>query len=132
MTTPTARSLAFLRACGHAVDVVERWLPHAGVRKDLFGCIDIIAVRRGEPGVLGVQCTTAKNMSARINKAKGQGDLRTWIAAGNRFSVFGWHKRGGKWQVKIVELTAADLAGAPRVRVIRRGRRPVQPELFGE
>jgi hypothetical protein len=41
--TPMARTLAFLRGCGHAADVVERWLPRVNVRRDLFHCIDIVA-----------------------------------------------------------------------------------------
>ena len=46
--TPTARSLAFLRRCGHSADVVERWIPlRDNVRRDLFGFIDVVAVRRG-------------------------------------------------------------------------------------
>ena len=120
--TPAARSLAFLRACGHDADVVERWLPRVNVRRDLFHCIDIVGVRRGETGVLGVQATVLGSISARLEKAKGRPELRTWLAAGNRFQVHGWYRRQGRWEVKIVALTSEKLAAvivqAPR----RRGR----------
>jgi hypothetical protein len=35
--TPTQRSLAYLRAEGWQVAIVERWNPHARIRQDLFG-----------------------------------------------------------------------------------------------
>lgn len=128
--TPTARSLAFLRDCGHIADVTERWIPHANKRRDLFGIIDLVAVRRGEQGVLGVQATSLSNVSARLKKAKGRPELRTWLAAGNRFAVWGWYQRGGKWAVKMVALTTGDLTAEVVQAPARRGKRPVQPDLF--
>jgi hypothetical protein len=110
-TSPTARSLALLRACGHDADVVERFLVHANVRRDLFGCIDIVAVRRGESGALGVQSTTRDHISHRRTKAAALPALRTWLAAGNRFQLHGWYRQGAKWEVKIIELRQEDLAG---------------------
>jgi hypothetical protein len=111
--SPTARTLALLRREGFTAGVVERWLPYAGVRSDLFGCMDLVAVRRHEPGVLGIQATTAANLATRLKKAKQQPELRTWLAAGNQFAVFAWHKREGRWQVKRVSLRAGDLAEVP-------------------
>jgi hypothetical protein len=91
--------------------VVERWIPKANVRRDLFGCIDVVAVRRGESGVLAIQATTLAHVSARLAKAKGRPELRTWLAAGNRFEVWGWSYRGRRWVVKRVALRGEDLAG---------------------
>jgi hypothetical protein len=45
---PTARSLKLLRDTGHAVGVVESWVPGANVRRDLFGFADLLAVQRVE------------------------------------------------------------------------------------
>jgi len=129
--SPTARSLRYLRECGHVADVVERWIPRANVRRDLFGVIDVVAVRRGEAGVLGVQATTLPNVAARLAKAKTRAELRTWLAAANRFAVFGWYRRGGRWRVKIVELRAEDLASLVIQGPPRRSRKPVQADLFG-
>lgn len=132
MTSPTARTLAFLRRCGHAAAVVERWNAHAGIRQDVFGVIDIIAVRRGEPGVLAVQATTLPNVSARLAKAKVRPELRTWLAAGNRFQVHGWFQRAGRWKVKIVALRAEDLVSVVVQAPRRRSKMPVQGDLFTE
>ena len=133
--TPTGLSLALLRKAGYAVDIVERWLkiPGKNVRRDLFHCIDLIAVRSGESGVLGVQVTSLANVSTRIVKAKQQPELRTWLAAGNRFEVHGWTKRAGRWRVKRVAIHGTDLAETVIVQPPRRnggiGHR--QGTLFG-
>ena len=91
MSTPTARALARLRELGYLADVVERRLPRCFITRDLFGCIDVVAVRPGE--VLGVQCTSASNLAARLARARGAPGLRDWLAAGARFGVWGWAKR---------------------------------------
>jgi hypothetical protein len=121
-----------LRASGYTAEVVERWLPWANVRRDFLQCIDILAIRRGEPGVLGVQATSGSNLSARLAKAKGKPGLRVWLAAGNRFECWGWQRRNGRWTVRLVEVKGEDLTGvlveAPPSRRRRRGER--QQELF--
>ncbi len=109
--TPTARSLKLLRDTGHIAGVVERWLPRVNRRSDLFGFADLLAVHRVEPGVLLVQATTLANVSARIRKAKGKPELAVWLRAGQRFEVWGWYQRNGRWNVKRVELRGNDLAG---------------------
>jgi hypothetical protein len=111
--TPTARTLACLRRNGYAAAAVERWLPGVGRRRDLFGCIDLVAVRQGVPGVLGVQATTTANLSARVRKAQGRAELRTWLAAGNGFECWGWERRNGRWHVRRVEIRAGELAAVP-------------------
>jgi hypothetical protein len=134
MTSPTARSLALLRRRGFVADVCERWLAQAGIRRDLFGCIDLVAVHPRENGVLGIQATTASNLSARLRKAVGLPALKTWLAAGNRFEVWGWSKHGRRWHVKIVALRPSDLAAivveAPPRR--RGGRKWAPLPLFEE
>jgi hypothetical protein len=54
---PTQRTLRALRDQGMACGIVERFNPYAGpngLRQDLFGCIDIIALDP-ERGVVGIQ-----------------------------------------------------------------------------
>jgi hypothetical protein len=109
MNTPTSRTLALLRRQGYVAAVVERWVPRLNVRKDLFGCIDLVAVHPREAGVLGVQTTTAANMSARVKKATALPALRTWLQAGNRFECWAWARRGNRWAVKVVPVRPADL-----------------------
>ena len=64
--SPTARSLAYLKEQGWLVDTVERWIPGANIRKDCFGCFDLIAVRPGEAAL--IQVTSASNVAARVQK----------------------------------------------------------------
>jgi hypothetical protein len=63
---PTARSLAYLRSQGFTCWVTEYWHAFARRRVDLFGIVDILALRPGE--VLGVQTTSAANVSSRVRK----------------------------------------------------------------
>jgi len=113
---PTARTLARLRLYGYEADVVERWLPAGRVRRDLFGVIDIVGA--GPAGLVGVQCTTASNMAARVSKALAEPRLRAWLLAGARFEVWGWSLRGQRgerktWQVTVRPVTLADLRRPP-------------------
>jgi hypothetical protein len=124
--TPTARSLALLKRSHYIAGVVERWLPRVERRKDLFGCIDLVAVHRCEPGVLGVQATSMSNVSARVRKAQERPELRTWLAAGNRFEVWGWSGQ----RVKRVALKTEDLQAVVVQAPKRRLPASTQPELF--
>ena len=99
-----------LRKLGWTAEVVERWNPHARVRHDLFGFIDIMAVRDGY--TLAVQTTSASGVSARIRKIADSDHIAAVRAAGWRVEVHGWRKqkvkRGGKathWVARIVDLS---------------------------
>lgn len=107
MASPTQRTLKYLRDQGYKADVVEYWNSFARVRRDLFGIIDIVAVKIGCPGVLGVQATSYSNVSARIRKAKENTTLPVWIAAGNPFVIHGWRKGvKGEKALREVKLTS--------------------------
>jgi hypothetical protein len=93
MTSPTQLSLRDLRNRGYTAQVVERFNPFAKVRQDLFGFIDIVAIREGENGVTGVQTTSGPNVAARIAKAKTIPALKTWLFACNGLYVHGWTKK---------------------------------------
>jgi hypothetical protein len=86
--TPTALTMRYMRRSGYLVDVAERWVPRANVRRDLFGIIDLIAITIGEP-VLAVQCTSLSHVSARLKKARQSPALAVWLKTGSRFQVFG-------------------------------------------
>ena len=111
--TPTQRTLATLRADGYTAEVVERWNPYARVRHDLFGIVDILAIREGE--TLAVQTTAGSGVSARIAKLTASPALALLATAGWRVQVHGWRrvklKRGGRatrWDCRIVEMGACD------------------------
>ena len=104
--TPTGRTLNKLRLTGWTCQTVEQWIPRLNIRRDLWGVGDVLAMREGS-AVLLVQCTSGTNISARIAKAVSEPRLRTWLATGQRFEVWGWAKRGrGRkvWAVRKVEV----------------------------
>lgn len=85
--SPTQRSLRECRSRGWIVDVAERWQP-PGIRKDLFGIIDLVACTPG--GVLGLQATSAGNMGARVAKLLAAPETAAWLASGGLLEVWGW------------------------------------------
>ena len=116
-TSPTQRSLADWREHGEYTAVVERWNPHARIRQDLFGFIDILHVGHGT--TYGIQCTSRSGLSARKkkiltestkpSKAHPEGvrysDVaRTLLLAGWKICVEGWDKKpktqGAGYRVK--------------------------------
>jgi hypothetical protein len=102
-TSPTQRSLALLREAGMLAAVVERWNPHARLRQDLFGCIDIIALDNGR--TVAVQTTTRSNMSSRVTKIVESDAYPFMIRAGWNIEVHGWFRDSAKrWQVKVLAL----------------------------
>jgi hypothetical protein len=129
--TPTARSLLHLRKCGYVADVVERFIAHAGIRKDFLGCIDIIAVSRREPGVLAIQATSLSHVGARLAKARSRPELKVWLKSAS-FEVWGWALRGGRWEVKRVAVQVEDLEPVVLQAPRRRRRVAHQPGLFGD
>jgi len=106
---PTERTLRALRAQGYTAQVVEKWNPHARVRHDLFGCIDIVAIHDNHVGVLGVQACADSSISLRRAKAENEPRIAQWIRTGNRFQVWGWAKKGPRgcrklWTARVVGL----------------------------
>lgn len=103
MRSPTQRSLADLRKNGWIAEVVERWVPGANVRKDLFGFVDIVAVREGEKPLL-VQTTSRSNTSARLKKILASEVLKVLLGT-FRIEVHGWAKNSkGRWEVKVIDV----------------------------
>jgi hypothetical protein len=103
MAAPTERTLKKLRGEGWLAEVVERWIPYARVRKDLFGWIDIIAIRDGD--TLAVQCTSKSNMAARVKKIRESDTIAPVRAAGWNVWVVGWAKKDGRWEPTVRNLT---------------------------
>jgi hypothetical protein len=102
--TPTQRSLAHLKDAGYRAAVVEKWNPHARIRQDLFGCIDIIAVGNGE--TLAVQTTSGSNVAARVKKIAEAEALPDIRAAGWKIFVHGWRKAAnGRWTLRVVDVS---------------------------
>jgi hypothetical protein len=123
--SPTQRTLKALREQGVICGIVERYLANVGpfgVRNDLFGIIDIIALHP-EKGIVGIQ-SCGQSYSAHM-KGMLEGDerdvgrdlskpeaCREWIKAGGVLQLWGWRKvklkRGGKamrWKPRFHEFT---------------------------
>jgi hypothetical protein len=97
--------------------MVERFNPHVGafgIRQDLFGIIDILAL---DPvrGVVGIQSTTGSGFPDHYKKLtvdKLQATMDWLQTPGTKLELWAWRKllakRGGKakiWSPRIVEIT---------------------------
>jgi hypothetical protein len=106
--SPTARTLKMLRDDGWLAAVVERWNSYVKIRQDLFGFIDVIAVK-GDL-VLAVQATDGTNVSKRVAKIRETPAAALWLGSHTRqIVVHGWSKRGARgkakrWSCRIVRL----------------------------
>ncbi|MBU0618597.1 MAG: hypothetical protein KKI02_12840 [Planctomycetes bacterium] len=100
----TQRTLRYLRELGIVCDMAERFLPYAGkfgVKKDLFGFIDIVAL---DPkyGIIGVQSTSGGLHSAHKKKIleEANENALAWLKCGGVIWLLSWKKkkvvRGGK------------------------------------
>lgn len=82
--------------------VTEKWNQFARIRQDLFGLVDVLAVRRGE--TLAVQCTSddGGNVSSRVNKIADHENTPRLREAGWRLEVHGW-KKGRRGMPRVVD-----------------------------
>lgn len=106
--SPTQRSLKLLRERGYLAEVVEKRIPFQFVTRDLYGCIDILALRGAE--TLAVQATTMDggNAANREAKVRAAPALPIMLGAGWRVVVHGWRKlkSSGRWECREAEVTA--------------------------
>lgn len=115
-TSPTSRTLKYYRDEGYTAQVVEKFITWTNRRVDLFGWIDIVAMKDGEKGLLGIQTTSLDHLTERIKKAKALPELELWLLTGNRALFIGWRKLKKPinrrfWQPDIREITLKDLKG---------------------
>lgn len=100
--TPTVRlTLAELHKQGWLAEVVEKRLPRLNISKDLFGFLDILAIKDG--CTLGVQVTSGSNVGSHVKKITSAPALGMVLKAGWRVELHGWRKvklkRGGRKEV---------------------------------
>lgn len=101
--SPTTRSLKKLRDEGYTAWIVEKWNPHARVRQDLFGFIDLIGIKPGE--TLAVQTTSYSGVSARVKKIEENENVAAVRDAGWRIEVHGWRKVKNRWVCRVVDVS---------------------------
>lgn len=95
-------TLKKLRNEGWNCAIVEKTIPKCFIKQDLFGFIDILALRGSE--VLAVQTTTGSNSNERVKKILDHENYKHVRAVGWKVIVHGWRKLKGKWECKIIEL----------------------------
>jgi hypothetical protein len=103
--SPTQRSIALLKTRGYTTAIVEKFNPHAGpfgIRQDLFGFGDLLALRKGE--ILLVQTTSGSNLSKRVTKIADSPLYPRVVESGMKVAVHGWRKLKAGWACKEVEL----------------------------
>jgi hypothetical protein len=99
MSSPTQRTLAECKKRGWVAAIVEKWNPHARIRQDLFGVIDILAITPS--GILGIQACAGSSHSARAEKCRAEPRVSAWLGAGASLAVWSWSKRGARGKRKL-------------------------------
>lgn len=95
-TSPTQLSLKIMRGQGYTCAITEHWNAFDRKRHDLFGFIDLLCIRKNE--VVGIQTTSASNVSARVKKITSHENVGFVRDAGIQIFVHGWAKNTkGRW-----------------------------------
>ena len=116
------RTIQKLRAAGLVCEVVQRWqaIPGSGgVRKDLFGFIDVLYLQPGR-GVVAVQAISSGEKEAHLRKIRENDKVskaaEAWMMSGNPIEIWAWAKknrpngvRGCLWDYKVIELSLRDI-----------------------
>ena len=119
--TPTQRTIRELKNQGLRCAIVEKWNAHVGphgIRQDLFGIIDVIALDPSR-GVVGIQCCAGSGFRAhwrKITEEHAQEAMDWLMTPGTALEIWAWRKvklkRGGKamvWRPRVVSVTLKDL-----------------------
>lgn len=101
--SPTQLSIRHLKENGYLVAVVEKWNPFVKIRQDLFGFIDVLAIKENE--TLAVQVTSAANMKARLRKIEDIETLPKVRDANWRIEIHGWKKEKNKWVLSMIDIS---------------------------
>ncbi len=111
-TSPTQRTLAFLRKTGHVCAITEHWNSFVKRRFDLFGFIDIVALHPDYDGLIAVQTTSGDNHAARRTKILSLPAARMWLERGaGMIYVISWRKSAdGKWTHRTERIQLEDFA----------------------
>jgi hypothetical protein len=103
----TERTFEILRVLGWEPWVVEKFNMYAGpfgVRQDMYGCIDVVAIpaRVAGRGIIAIQMCSQSSYASHVTKLALEPRLAMWLRAGDnfRFEIWAWAKkklaRGGK------------------------------------
>ena len=90
MSRETPKALKRLRDDGYLVNIVEKTIPRTYIKQDLYGFIDLLAIRENE--ILGIQVTSYSNFAARRTKIQNHENLAAVLASGIIVEVWGFKK----------------------------------------
>lgn len=115
MSSPTSRTLEYLRRNGLTAGVVEKWVPQTRRRVDFLGFADVLALESGRRGVLAIQATSGDHHADRVQKIVRLLTAKRWLECGNRIEVWSWRKKGKAgerkvWTIRREPIVLADLA----------------------
>ena len=105
--SPTQLTLRHLRKEGWLAAVVERWVPFPkpGHRADLWGFVDLLAIRGDENYY--IQACAGNSHAARVAKVKANSNLPTVLGSANpsrQVWVYSWSKTGPRGKRKLWKL----------------------------
>ena len=119
-TSPTQRSIKYMRELGYTCAIVEHWNHYTQRRNDLFGFGDLLAVGNGS--IVLIQVTSGSNTAARIKKIKTEcrDNAIAWLQAGGQVEVQSWRQlvkrnkdgtksKRGRWEIRLSCITMEDL-----------------------
>jgi hypothetical protein len=102
-TSPTTRSLAYLRAHGWTCDIAER--RQGPITRDLFGAFDIVGFKPGGRSIV-VQTTSHQHFSERLCKVLACPHLSDLMHCGVEVWVHGWRREEVEPRTERVEVRA--------------------------
>jgi hypothetical protein len=88
---PSQLTISYLKKTGIIVENVESISPRTFFRKDLFGCIDIVALWKNK--IIGIQATSKSNHQARKKKILSNPLMIAWLNHGGGLEIFSWEPR---------------------------------------
>lgn len=133
--SPTQRSLAYLRAQGYIVAVVEQTVPKTFIKRDLFGFADLLAIKPGKLNlaefasrwelpmpdddelaedppigrIILIQVTSSSNVAARRTKIAAEPRASLWKQAGGEIHLHGWSKKGPRGKRKVWSVNVEEM-----------------------
>jgi hypothetical protein len=122
--SPLSKTKQTLEEQGWKTWIVEVFNHWVGVRQDMFGFIDLVAIKPGlgpNMGIVGVQVTSHAHRADHLKKILSTDSAKTWLMSGGRIWLITWGKhkpRGEKvprWDMATMELTLSDFAATSSV-----------------
>ena len=92
----TQKTLKKLRDEGYLCEIVEHTIPFTFIKRDLFGFIDILAIKGNE--ILAVQTTAGGHSSDRVKKIEAHENYPKVKKLGWRIIVHDWRQLKGKYK----------------------------------